>query len=484
MILKGSARSGGADLALHLMNAFDNERIELGQVRGTVAEDLHGAFGEHEAIAAGTRCKKPLYSLSINPSAKLTRDQYLAAIDRIEKGLGLSGQPRAVVFHVKNGREHCHVVWSRIDARTMKAVHLSHDRMKLRALSRELAREFGLKLPEGLERDKGERRGQRQEMSLAEKRQAEQTGITPEKRRREITKAWQASDSAEAFRAALSQKGYILAKGDKRGFVVIDRYGHVHSLARQIKGVKTRDLKTKLTPLADQLPTVDQARVLQREHRKTEDDAIRARVKRRVAESMRPLQARQAARRAALDQHEQRMLLTQASERLALSAAQLAERKNAFTGAAMLVFALLERIPALRSVLAPILRNPNLNPNERHARSREALARRHAREKALAERRKDFLHQLEAREMRSLRNDLTRRLRVEERVRAQKAAERSDQFVANKKDITEPTLGADAARARSGKDAWKQRQDKLSQQHGVKQTRRPPGYKYKRDDPS
>ena len=484
MILKGSARGGGADLALHLMNAFDNERVEVGQVRGTVAEDLHGAFGEYEAIAAGTRCKRPLYSLSINPSAPLSRERYLAAIDRIETGLGLNGQPRAVVFHVKNGREHCHVVWSRIDARTMKAVHLSHDRMKLRALSRELAREFGLKLPEGLERDKGEQRGQQKDMTLGEKRQAEQTGIAPEKRRREITKAWQASDSAEAFRAALSQKGYILAKGDRRGFVVIDRYGDVHSLARQIEGVKARELKAKLAPLADQLPTVDQARVLQREQRKTADDVIRARVKQRVAEGIKPLQAKQATRRHALNQREQRMLLTQASERFALSAAQLAERKNAFTGAAMLVFALLERIPALRSVLAPILRNPNLNPNERQRRSAEALARRHAREKGLMERRKDFLRQLEAREMRSLRADLTRRLRVEERLRAQKAAERSDQFVANKKDITEPTLSADAARARSGKDAWKQRQEKLSREHGVKKTRGAPGYRYKRDDPS
>lgn len=484
MILKGSARGGGADLALHLMNAFDNERIEVGQVRGTVADDVHGAFGEYEAIAAGTRCKKPLYSLSINPSAPLSRERYLAAIDRIEKGLGLSGQPRAVVFHVKNGREHCHVVWSRIDARTMKAVHLSHDRMKLRSLSRELAREFGLKLPEGLERDRGDQRGQRQEMTLGEKRQAEQTGIAPEKRRREITEAWRASDSPEAFREALSQKGYMLAKGDRRGFVVIDRYGDVHSLARQIEGVKTRELKAKLASLADQLPTVDQARVLQREQRKAADDAIRERVKQRVAEGMKPLQAKQAARRLALDQREQRMLFTHAAERLALAAAQHAESKRAFTAAAMLVFSLLERVPGLRSVLAPILRNPNLNPIERRARSREALSRRHAREKTLAERRKEFLRQLEARELRSLRNDLTRRLRVEERLRAQKAAERSDQFVANKKEVTEPTLGADAARAKSGKDAWKQRQEKLRQENGVKQTRRPPGYRYKRDDPS
>lgn len=48
----------------------------------------------------------------------------------MENKLGLSGQPRAVVFHVKKGREHCHVVWSRIDLDKMRAVQLSNDRQK------------------------------------------------------------------------------------------------------------------------------------------------------------------------------------------------------------------------------------------------------------------------------------------------------------------------------------------------------------------
>jgi hypothetical protein len=33
----------------------------------------------------------------------------------------LDGQPRAMVFHVKGWREHCHVVWSRIDLQAGKA---------------------------------------------------------------------------------------------------------------------------------------------------------------------------------------------------------------------------------------------------------------------------------------------------------------------------------------------------------------------------
>ena len=287
MILKGNQRASGADLAHHLMNALDNERIEIGQIRGSVADDLYGAFGEYEAFAAGTRCKEPLYSLSINPSARLSREQYLAAVDRIEKGLGLTGQPRAIVFHVKNGREHCHVVWSRIDMVNGKAVSLSHDRMKLRALARDLAREYGLKLPEGLEKDLKAQRGieaKDRRHDRTERLQAAESGITPEERRAAITDMWRRSDGADAFRAALSQKGYVLASGDRRSYVVVDRYGHVHSLARQIEGARTRDVKAKMAALPpDKLPGVEEARKLVRERRKAADDLIRQRVRERLS---------------------------------------------------------------------------------------------------------------------------------------------------------------------------------------------------------
>jgi hypothetical protein len=58
----------------------------------------------------------------------------MRAIALIAERLGLAGQPRIVLFHVKNGRHHCHVVWSRIDLERMKAIHLSHDRQKLRKM--------------------------------------------------------------------------------------------------------------------------------------------------------------------------------------------------------------------------------------------------------------------------------------------------------------------------------------------------------------
>jgi len=61
MIPFGSQRALGQDLATHLLNAHDNETLELADVRGSVARDLHGAIAEWEAVAHGlTRCRNYL----------------------------------------------------------------------------------------------------------------------------------------------------------------------------------------------------------------------------------------------------------------------------------------------------------------------------------------------------------------------------------------------------------------------------------------
>jgi hypothetical protein len=66
-----------------------------------------------------------------NPKYDPTRDQYFDFVERTERSLKLVGQPRAIVFHTKNGRQHRHVVWSRIYPDDSKAVQIDHDRYKL-----------------------------------------------------------------------------------------------------------------------------------------------------------------------------------------------------------------------------------------------------------------------------------------------------------------------------------------------------------------
>lgn len=156
MILVGNQRGGGRDLANHLMKS-ENERVEVAELRGFIADDLDGAFQESYAISRGTRCKQFLFSLSLNPpkDAEVSNEAFLDAIDRAESRLGLSGQPRAVVFHEKRGgngtlRRHAHAVWSRINVEEMKAVHLSKSHEKLQAVARELYLEHGWTMPRGL----------------------------------------------------------------------------------------------------------------------------------------------------------------------------------------------------------------------------------------------------------------------------------------------------------------------------------------------
>ena len=183
MIPFASQRGLGQDLATHLLNEYDNEVMEVADIRGAIAPDLHGAFAEWEAQAhALTRCENYLYSLSINPDPKqdaLSREEYMDYIQRAEERLGLSGQPRAVIFHSKHGREHCHVVWSRIDADNEKAVQLAFDRDKLMMVTREFARDHGLTLPAGYYKDgKGGRGEQGDQFSLYEMHQKRTTGFT------------------------------------------------------------------------------------------------------------------------------------------------------------------------------------------------------------------------------------------------------------------------------------------------------------------
>jgi hypothetical protein len=152
MILKGSQRGGGQDLAVHLMRADDNEHIALHELRGFASETLKNAFKETQAISRGTKCRQYLFSLSLSPpeGQRVPVEVFEAAIERIEDRLGLSGQPRAIVFHEKEGRRHAHCVWSRIDAETKTARPLPFFKNKLMDVSRDLYLEHGWRMPRGM----------------------------------------------------------------------------------------------------------------------------------------------------------------------------------------------------------------------------------------------------------------------------------------------------------------------------------------------
>jgi hypothetical protein len=266
MIIKGNARAGAKSLAEHLLRADTNERVELGEIRGTVAEDLFGALKEMEAVAICTRTSKAFYHASVNVpiEERLTPEQRAHAIERLEKELGLTDQPRAIVIHEKHGREHTHIVWSRIDFDHSRAIRMDHNYRTHEIVARELEREFGHARVQGahIERE-GSTRPERTP-SHHDMQQGGRTGLTPKEVKEWVTEIWRGTDSGQAFKAAIEEPGWILARGDRRDFVIVDPVGGTHSLARRVEGAKAKDIRERMADVDIKLlPSVADARTQQ-----------------------------------------------------------------------------------------------------------------------------------------------------------------------------------------------------------------------------
>ena len=256
MILVGSQRGGAKNLALHLMKE-ENERVELHEVRGFASDTVMGALNEAYALSRGTKCQKFLYSLSLNPpqDKETSNEVFEAAIEQAEQRLGLNDQPRVIVFHEKNNRRHAHAVWSKIDTEEMKAIPIAYDKMKMKTLSRELYIQHGWKLPKG---HIDQSLTNRTNFTLAEWQQAKRIGKDPRAIKTAFQDAWAISDSKTSFTHALEERGYKLARGDRRAHVAVDIHGEVHSVARRV-GIKTKEVRERLGDEKD-LPSIESAK--------------------------------------------------------------------------------------------------------------------------------------------------------------------------------------------------------------------------------
>lgn len=308
MIIKAKERGGGAQLARYLLSMRDNDHVELHDVRGFVSDDLLEALREDDAIAKGTRCENHLFSASLNPpgGATVSTEDFEKAAHEVERSLGLDGQPRAIVFHEKDGRRHAHVVWSRIDAEHMRAINLSHYKMRLRDISRDLFHAHGWDMPKGL-RDWRER--DPLSYTLEEWQQARRVGLDPKQLKAMFLECWNRSDSGTAFAQALKERGFMLARGDRRGFVAVDYCGEVYAVARQA-GVKTKDVAARLGD-PESLPSVEGVRA-----------TIAARMSKRIKGFIRQAELEAGQGRKALEFERSELVGRQRQERKELLTAQ------------------------------------------------------------------------------------------------------------------------------------------------------------------
>lgn len=295
MIIKGGAAGSVGFWSQHLQrqkendaNPNVNDRVTVREISGLLSNTVEGALREMQAVASGSRSEGNfMYQANINPRdhERLTPEQFKKAVDTLEKQLGLEGHQRIVVEHEKKGRVHQHVIWNRVDVDTLRVKDIGGNYAAHELAAEKLEREFGLERSPKPHLDLAayqERRDRGKPFDISEIRASQKTGIDPQQIKAELTDLWRKVDSGKAFTAAIEERGYILAQGDRRNFCIIDHAGTAHSLARRIEGAKAKDINERLADIdRDKLPTVDAARDAQREKYPTSaqaQEAWRARV--------------------------------------------------------------------------------------------------------------------------------------------------------------------------------------------------------------
>ena len=266
MIVKGGSRWNARYFCKHLANAKENEQVLLLEIRGMLgAETMEDAFVEMKAIAKATLCKNYFYHASLNPrdTEHLSRDRQVEAVSILGRHLGLEHQPCFVVEHVKEGRAHLHVVWSRIDGDSLTAISDAHNYAKHEAAAREIEQTFDLApVASVLGKDRARPRPERRPKDF-EGYRAARTGLEIAQVKEDALAAWTESATGLEMNASLRRRGYILCRGDRRDFCIVDPAGDEHSLGRRLAGVKAAELRAKMQDVdRPALPSVAEARAL------------------------------------------------------------------------------------------------------------------------------------------------------------------------------------------------------------------------------
>jgi hypothetical protein len=272
-VIAGGSRSNGSYWTWHLQRTDGGQSVAVRDAVGLMGQDMGGWFAQMEAMAAGGNTKNYFYHFSLNPreDEALTPDQVKLAVATTLENLGLGEQPYFLVEHDKDGRSpHYHCIVLRVDLDTGKAIPDSHNYRIHMHTADELEQRFG---HERTERGRGPNGPNPKGYEV---QRGQKTGIDPKTVAAELKSLWRQCDSGKAFAAAIEERGYILAKGDRRDFVVIDQAGSDHALGRRV-GAKAAEVRARMQAVdRDDLPTVGEARSLARERAAERQDRDKA----------------------------------------------------------------------------------------------------------------------------------------------------------------------------------------------------------------
>ena len=214
-----------------------------------------------------TRCRMAFFHghIRLAPGETLADGQWMESVDRMEKRLGFTDQPRMVSFHVDqaSGEKHLHVAWFRVDLEAQRAIDPGMYKNHLKQFSRREEKIFAL-------REVSNHRQPEDRARIADREEVEESrrlGTDVRAIRTAILDCLEQSDGGKAFKAALDANGLMLANGDRRDcFVVIDEAGGQHALNKKLTGQTLAATRDRLADLdRSQLPGVEQAQATQAE---------------------------------------------------------------------------------------------------------------------------------------------------------------------------------------------------------------------------
>lgn len=245
---------------LHDKESQTSERVDWTQTRNMPVQDPNAAVKwmaytasnaeriKQEAGVPMTGRKREkgtvyTFSLSWSPEESPGKDRMVKAADETLEKLGLKEHEVLIVSHNDTPHKHIHCIVNLVNPKDGRMYDPDWG-SKLKLSDWSLKHEF--------ENGKVycEQRAENNEERKKGNRVRYQEPLHD--RKAEIQELYRQSDSGQSFRAALEGNGYTLATGNRRSFVLVDDYGKIYSLTRQLDNEQR---KNHLQKLAD----IDQA---------------------------------------------------------------------------------------------------------------------------------------------------------------------------------------------------------------------------------
>jgi len=275
---RGHSFKGAGLYFLHDKQADTKERVQWTYIHNIPTKDPDKAFKwmaytamnadmlkrQSGVKATGRKATKgPVYTFSLAwaPHQQPDKQTMLESAFTTLGLLDLEDHEAVFVAHNDTAHPHVHVICNLVHPETGKTKVVSYDRLTMSQWA------------EGVERSDGEilceQRVVNNEQRRLNRDYNKMFGMVKHRERKleiaqHIQQLYEQSDSGKAFQSALEHSGYTLAKGDRRGFVLVDKAGEIYSLSRQLKGHRANDIKTRLQGIGELLDAKEIAH--QRKH--------------------------------------------------------------------------------------------------------------------------------------------------------------------------------------------------------------------------